>query len=398
MDFPTYIMCKPAGAMCNMACEYCYYLSKKGLYPQQKRTYMTDETLEIFTKEYIAAQPGKDVQFTWHGGEATLRPLEFYKKAVELQRKYGAGYRIENCFQTNGLLINDEWAHFFASNGWLVGLSVDGPAEFHDEYRRLSAGQSSHHRVLRAANILTRNKVDWNAMAVVNDYNADHPDEFYNFFRKELGTQFLQFTPIVERLDTEGNPASVLDDTTSLAPFSVTPEQWGNFLCRVFDLWVTRDVGEFFVQIFDATLANTVGVTPGLCSMAPECGHAAAMEYNGDVYSCDHFVYPEYRLGNIHTESIMSMMGSERQRAFGKAKLLNLSDDCKSCPVLHLCNGECPKNRFLPGHRNYLCAGYRKFFEHSAPAMQFMKRQLEMQLPPSAITGDDEMLHLYWPG
>lgn len=388
-------MCKPAGPMCNMACEYCYYLSKKNFYQESKRTYMSDETLEEFIKQYIAAQPGPDVLFTWHGGEATLRPLSFYKKAVELQKKYGAGRNIDNSFQTNGLLLNDEWCRFFHSQGWLVGLSIDGPQDFHDEYRRLAAGQPSFQRVMRAVNFLNRHNVQWNAMAVVNDYNADFPDEFYNFF-KEIDCHYIQFAPIVERLHADKTIASVNDAAAALAPFSITPRQWGDFLCRVFDLWVTRDVGEYFVQIFDATLANHVGVVPGLCSMAERCGHATAMEYNGDVYCCDHFVFPEYKLGNIHTHSLVDMVKSDKQQAFGRIKDQGLSDKCKGCEYLRLCHGECPKNRILPGGENYLCEGYRQFFKHSAPAMRFMASQLDKQLPPSAITQDDRMMRIYF--
>lgn len=395
MDKPLYVMCKPAGPMCNMACEYCYYLGKKELYTEAKRTYMTDETLEEFIRQYIEAQPGKFVQFTWHGGEATLRPLSFYKRAVELQRKYGEGKQIDNCFQTNGLLLNDEWCRFFHNNGWLVGLSIDGPQDFHDEYRHLAAGQPSHQRVMRAVNFLNRNKVEWNAMAVVNDYNADFPDEFYKFF-KDIECHYIQFAPIVERLRPDSVIASVQEADAELAPFSITPKQWGDFLCRVFDLWVTRDVGEYFVQIFDATLANYVGVTPGLCTMAKHCGHATVMEYNGDVYSCDHFVFPEYKLGNIHTDSLVAMCTSERQNAFGLDKERALAQKCRDCRYLRLCNGECPKNRILPGGENYLCEGYRRFFAHAEPAMKFMADQLAKQLPPSAITQDDEMMRRYF--
>lgn len=388
---PVYVMAKPAGAMCNLACRYCYYLEKKGLYPEQKRTLMTDRTLEQYIRSYIAAQTTSDVQFVWHGGEATIRPIEFYRKAIELQRLYGRGMNIENCLQTNGTLIDDNWARFLKENDWLVGLSIDGPAEFHDEYRRDSAGKPTFLKTIRAAKILTRHGVRWNAMAVVNDYNADYPEEFYDFF-KEIDCHYIQFTPIVERVRPDGNLAHVTDTTPGLrlSDMTVSPQQWGEFLCRVFDRWVRQDVGKVFVQLFDATLANWVGVAPGVCSMAETCGHAAAMEWNGDVYSCDHFVFPEYKLGNIATDTFVNMMGSDRQLRFGDAKKSSLTSQCRQCDYLFACHGECPKNRFAtdregnPGH-NYLCEGYHKFFAHVKPYMDFMAAELRAERAPANV-------------
>lgn len=283
--YPVYVMAKPAGPACNLACEYCYYLDKADLYATRGPKNMSDDTLERYIRSYIESQTLPAVQFTWHGGETMLRPVSFYRRAMELQQRYARGRRIENCIQTNGTLLTEEWCRFLRDNGWLVGISIDGPQEFHDEYRRSRDGRPSFNRVMRAINMLNRYGVDWNAMAVVNDYNADYPEEFYNFF-KQIGCRYIQFTPVVERLSADGHIAAV-DAPGQLAPFSVSPEQWGEFLCRVFDLWVKSDVGETFVQIFDATLANYVGVEPGVCSLASVCGHAGVMEHNGDVYCCD---------------------------------------------------------------------------------------------------------------
>lgn len=387
---PIYVMPKPVGSACNLACEYCYYLEKKGYYPDVRRQLMTEATLEEFVKQYIEAQTAPEVMFTWHGGEATMRPVDFYRKAMEYQKKYAGGRRIENCLQTNGTLLTDEWCLFLKENDWLVGVSIDGPQEFHDEYRRTSGGKASFMNVMRGIKLLQRHGVEWNALAVVNDYNADYPVEFYRFF-KEMGCRFIQFTPVVERI--KGN--NMLADVSvkgDLAPFSVTPEQWGNFLIGVFDEWVKEDVGKIFVQIFDATLANWVGEQPGVCTLAKQCGHAAAMEWNGDVYSCDHFVFPAYKLGNIHDKHIIEMMSSEQQQNFGAAKQAGLPTQCRQCKWLFACNGECPRNRFAvtatgePG-LNYLCEGYRRYFEHVAPYMDFMARELKAQRPPANVNG-----------
>lgn len=384
---PVYVMAKPAGSMCNLACEYCYYLEKSRFYSEPKKQIMTDAMLERFISQYIEAQTLGAVQFTWHGGEALMRPLDFYRKAMELQQRYAGGKQIENCLQTNGLLLTDEWCRFLHDNNWLVGISIDGPQEFHDEYRRNRAGQQSFHRVMKAVRMLQAHGVEWNALAVVNDYNADHPVEFYRFF-KEIGCRYIQFTPIVERL-SGGGLASV-GDSGELAPFSVSPQQWGDFLCGVFDEWVLEDVGQYYVQIFDSTLANWAGVEPGVCTMGSRCGHAAVLEHNGDLYSCDHFVFPQYKLGNITEKTIIEMMMSERQQQFGEAKRASLPRQCRECRFLFACNGECPKNRFAvtadgePG-LNYLCEGYRKYFAHVAPFMDFMKAELDARRAPANV-------------
>lgn len=389
---PLYVMPKAVGSVCNLACKYCYYLEKSNLYKHEPKHVMSEALLEKFVREYIEAQTSPNVMFTWHGGETLMRPLSFYKKAVELQRKYAGGRHIENSIQTNGTLLTDEWCEFFRMNNFLVGVSIDGPQEFHDEYRRNKEGRPSFHKVMNGIGLLNKHGVDWNAMAVVNDYNADYPLEFYHFF-KEIGCHYLQFTPIVERLDPKPDGrklANPLDREAELAPFTVSPEQWGSFLCSIFDEWVRHDVGEYFIQIFDATLANWVGEQPGVCTMAKTCGHAGVMEFNGDVYSCDHFVFPEYKLGNIYQHTLIEMMYSERQLRFGQDKYDTLPQQCKNCNYGFACNGECPKNRFAftadgePG-LNYLCKGYYRFFSHVAPYMDFMKSELEAGRPPANI-------------
>lgn len=390
---PLYVMLKPAGAHCNLACKYCYYLEKSKLYATSQRHLMTDEMLERFTQEYIEAQTMGHVLFTWHGGEPLMRSIDFYKKALTLQQKYARGRHIDNVIQTNGTLLTDEWCEFFAQNHWLVGISIDGPQQYHDHYRQTSAGKPSWERVMHGIRLLNKHHVEWNAMAVVNAYNADHPLEFYHFF-KEHGCQYLQFTPIVERLVThsDGRILASLADQTDIpvADFSVTAEQWGTFLCTIFDEWVRHDVGSIFVEIFDCTLANWMGVAPGICSYSTHCGHAGVMEHNGDVYSCDHFVFPTYKLGNIRDHTLIEMLYGEQQQAFSRLKHASLPRQCKECDMEFACHGECPKNRFLhdrygnPG-LNYLCRGYYQYYTHVAPYMDLMKRELLAQRPPANI-------------
>ena len=390
---PLYVMLKPAGAHCNLACKYCYYLEKNKLYPTAQRHLMSDEMLEQFTREYIEAQTMNQVLFTWHGGEPLLRSIDFYRKALSLQQKYAGGRRIDNVIQTNGTLLTDEWCEFFAQNHWLVGISIDGPQPDHDHYRLTAAGKPSWKKVMQGIKLLKKHGVEWNAMAVVNAYNVNHPLEFYRFF-KENGCQFLQFTPIVERLTRHEDGrtlASLADkDEISLSEASVAPEQWGYFLCAIFDEWVRKDVGKIFVEIFDCTLANWMGISPGICAYSKECGHAGVMEHNGDVYSCDHFVFPEYKLGNIRDHSLIDMLYGEQQQEFSRLKHRSLPRQCKECDMEFACHGECPKNRFTKDKYgdsglNYLCPGYYHYYQHVAPYMDYMKQELMSQRPPSNI-------------
>ena len=391
---PLYVMAKPAGARCNLACRYCYYLEKGDYYASSSEgPFMTDATLERYIQEYIQTQTSREINFTWHGGEPLMRPLDFYRKAVALQARYGSGRQIANCLQTNGLLLNDDWCRFLHDEGWLVGLSIDGTQAMHDAYRQGRNGAPSWERVMRAVELLERHHVEWNAMATVHQANAEQPLEFYSFFRNTLGCRYLQFTPIVERLLQEGEKtwlAQVGDEDCRLAPYSVLPHQWGNFLCAIFDEWVRHDVGYTFVQLFDATLAGWMGVAPGVCVYAEECGHAAVMEHNGDVYSCDHFVFPRHRLGNIHTHTLPQMLYGPQQTAFSRLKRDALPRQCRLCPWLKACHGECPRLRFAraadgePG-LNFLCAGYQRYFSHVAPYMDFMAQALCNDQPASII-------------
>ena len=390
---PLYVMLKPAGAHCNLACKYCYYLEKNKLYPTAQRHLMSDEMLEQFTREYIEAQAMSQVLFTWHGGEPLLRSIDFYRKALSLQQKYAGGRRIDNVIQTNGTLLTDEWCEFFAQNHWLVGISIDGPQAYHDHYRLTAAGKPSWQKVMQGIKLLKKHGVEWNAMAVVNAYNVNHPLEFYRFF-KENGCQFLQFTPIVERQTRheDGRTLASLADKNEipLSEASVTPEQWGYFLSAIFDEWVRKDVGKIFVEIFDCTLANWMGVSPGICAYSKECGHAGVMEHNGDVYSCDHFVFPEYKLGNIRDHSLIDMLYGEQQQEFSRLKHSSLPRQCKECDMEFACHGECPKNRFMKDKYgdsglNYLCPGYYHYYQHVAPYMDYMKQELMSQRPPSNI-------------
>ncbi|MDR1722751.1 MAG: anaerobic sulfatase-maturation protein [Tannerella sp.] len=374
---PLYVMLKPIGAVCNLRCRYCYYLEKKDLYPDAANYVMSEDLLEEFIRQYLESQTIPQVLFTWHGGETLMRNISFYKKALELQRQYGRGRQIDNVLQTNGVLLTDDWCRFFKDNNFLIGISVDGPQHCHDHYRRDREGRPSFFKVMKGISLLKKHGVEFNVMGVVNDYNADYPLEFYNFF-KEQECHYIQFAPIVETID--GKPA----------PWNVPAKKWGDFLIAVFDEWVRNDVGTYYVQYFDATLANWTGEKPGVCTMAKTCGHAGVMEFNGDVYSCDHFVYPEYRLGNIRCRTLTEMMYSDRQLRFGADKYDTLPQQCLDCQYLFACNGECPKNRIAktadgaPG-LNYLCEGYYAFFDHVAPSMDFMKNELMHRRPPANI-------------
>ena len=391
-NHPLYIMLKPAGSLCNLRCKYCYYTEKGNLYKDDCNHIMSDAILEKFTKEYIEAQTSPNILFSWHGGESLMRPISFYKQALKLQRIYGYGLHIDNCIQTNGTLLTDEWCKFFHENNFLVGISIDGPQEYHDEYRKTATNRPTFKQVMKGIELLNKYGVEWNAMAVVNNLNVNDPLGFYHFF-KDIDCHFIQFAPIVERFVTRTDGLTLapgMQEGGRLANFSITAQQWGNFLCTIFDEWVKNDVGNYFIQLFDATLANWMGVSPGICSLAKECGHAGIMEYNGDVYSCDHFVFPEYLLGNICNQTITQMMYSQKQQDFAKMKNSLLPKQCKECDFLFACHGECPKNRFIKDKYgnaglNYLCKGYHMFFEHVAPYMDYMKNELEAKRSPANV-------------
>lgn len=374
---PLYVMLKPVGSLCNLKCTYCYYLDKKDLYPSSGKHELSEALLEQFIRQYLESQTVQSVLFTWHGGEPLLRGIPFYRKAMQLQRQYGRGLQIDNTLQTNGTLLTDEWCRFFKEHGFLIGISVDGMQPFHDSYRRSADGRPSFVQVMKGIELLYKHGVEFNIMGVVNDLNVDYPLEFYRFF-KQIGAHFIQFAPIVERFP-DGR----------ITPWSVAPGKWGDFLIAIFNDWVRTDVGNYYVNYFDCALANWMGVPPGICIFAENCGHAGVMEFNGDLYSCDHFVYPEYKLGNLKEKSLIEMMYSPQQQEFGLNKSAGLSIQCKQCEYLFACRGECPKNRIdkTPAGEplNYLCPGYHKFFKHISPYMDFMEKELREGRAPANI-------------
>lgn len=384
-------MIKPTGSVCNLDCKYCFYLEKEKLYPERKSNYrMSEETLELFIKQHIDAQDVDEVIFAWQGGEPTLMGLAFYRQAVELQRRYAAGKKIVNTFQTNGILIDDEWAVFFRQHNFLVGISVDGDAALHDEWRVSRSGKPTHAKVEQAINSLVRHGVEFNTLTVVSQSNMRHPQRVYAYL-KSVGSRYMQFIPLVERgVQSEGALAHPRDRHSIMTPWSVEALQFGHFLNAIFDIWVREDIGDIGIQLFEQTLAAWCGLPPQVCIFAPVCGSAFAMEMNGDVYNCDHFVYPQYRLGNIHEVTLREMNNSDQNRRFGDDKSQLLAKECHSCQWLFACYGGCPKHRFLPSrsgqlNQNYLCVGYKAFFSHTAPAMKMMKVLYENNLSPAEI-------------
>jgi uncharacterized protein len=367
-----HVLVKPRGPVCNLACEYCYYLPKEDLYPDAD-FHMPDEVLEAFTRQYIEAQRVPEITFGWQGGEPLLMGLDFFQRAMALQEAHRKpGMRVTNALQTNGTLLDDAWCGFFREHGFLVGLSLDGPREVHDVYRLDKGGRPSFERVMAGLAYLKQHKVEFNILTTVHAANAARPVEVYRFLRDEVGTQFIQFIPIVVR------------DGDGVSPQSVSAKQYGDFLIGVFDEWVRRDVGRVFVQIFDVALAAWTGHRPGLCVFEPTCGNALVLEHNGDLYSCDHFVEPRYRLGNILETPLIEMVGSEQQLRFGTDKRDTLPKVCRACEVRFVCNGACPKNRLEAG-LNHLCAGYKAFFKHIDEPMRFMAAELKARRPPANI-------------
>jgi len=398
-----HVMTKPIGPICNLDCTYCFYLEKEKLFPSNENFRMKDEVLEHYIRQYIESQNVPEISFAWQGGEPTLLGVNYFRRIVELQSKYANGKRIQNALQTNGTLLTDEWCEFLLANQFLVGLSIDGPARLHDAYRVTKKGGGSYAKVISGLRLLKKHGVEFNTLTVVNRANSKHPLDVYRFLR-DIGSGFIQFIPLVERLpDAEAKALDLdlatpprLDGSAASAPrlpvteWSVEPKQYGIFLCTIFDEWVKKDVGKTFVQIFDVTLGNWVGQGGGLCVFSEKCGTAMAMEHNGDVYSCDHFVYPHYKLGNIMHQSLGDMVSSEFQRQFGEDKKSTLPQYCLTCDVRHLCHGECPKHRFIQtpdgeAGLNYFCAAYKQFFAHSRPAMLEMADLLRQRRPPTDI-------------
>ena len=405
-------MIKPVGSACNCDCDYCYYLGKANLYGGHQPK-MSDELLERYISQYIEAVQVPVVTFCWHGGEPLLAGLDFYEKAVVIQNRYRGIKQIENSLQTNGLLINSEWCDFFRRNNFLIGLSLDGPKDIHDAYRRDRGGHPTFDRVMRSLELMAISGVEYNTLSTINDRCAGRGREVYRFMRSV--SRYMQFLPVVEMVkettNTHSQPTSgfatnlhascdcrtkrtaIVPPSTSgasIAPWSITPKAFGRFMCDVFDEWIIHDVGARFVQLFDITLAQWCGVQPSQCAFCPTCGDGLVVEHNGDVYMCDHFVYPEYRLGNIGKEHLRDLQRKPELFRFGIEKRNSLPSECRRCVHLFACQGECPKHRFATTRRgekglNTLCEGYKQFFSHSAPYMQQMRHLLEQGMEASHI-------------
>lgn len=388
---------KPIGSNCNLKCTYCYYLDKGLLYPKtsNKMDIMSDELLEEYIRQYLSANDSEQVTFCWHGGEPLLAGVDFYRKAMKLQKRYGRGKKIENTLQTNGTLINEEWCKFFAANNFLVGLSLDGPEDIHDSYRKNVGGAPTFGRIMRSVEQMTRLGVEFNTLSVINNLCEGRGLEIYNFF-KSIGSRFMQFLPAVElAAPVEGIERPVIQSPFTgegqVTPWSVSPAGFGQFMIDIYDEWIRKDVGSYYVQLFDVTLAQFYGVPPALCAFSKSCGDGLVVEWNGDVYSCDHFVYPEYKLGNISQDELKTMYGSQKQFLFGLSKRNSLAEECTRCKYYFACTGGCPKHRFGKieegeSHaKNYLCEGYKMFFEHAAPTMTKMSDYINRQIPPAKI-------------
>lgn len=387
---------KPIGSSCNMRCEYCYYLDKALLYDNNQPP-MSDELLKEYIRQYIEANDVDLVTFCWHGGEPLMAGRKFYEKAMRYQNQFAGNKKIENTIQTNGLLMDSDWCRFFKANNFLVGISLDGPQDIHDAYRKNVGGKPTFNRVMKAVELMTRHGVEFNTLSVVNDKCHGRGLEVYNFF-KSIGSRFMQFLPAVEFISSEelkslGGRGRILSPNDAslgaVSPWSVGAVEYGEFMCDIFDEWIRKDVGKYYVQMFDATLANWYGAQPGLCAFSRNCGTGLAVEHNGDVYSCDHFVYPEYKLGNITEKSLSTMYISKQQFDFGVSKRSSLPNSCSSCNFYFACTGGCPKHRFGNTEENsrvnYLCEGYKKFFIHVKDDMDRMCFFLKNSQAPANI-------------
>lgn len=391
-----HLMAKPSGPACNLDCTYCFYLEKEALHDVRSTRRMSDEVLDAYVRQTIAATPAdQPVLFAWQGGEPTLLGLPFYRRALALQQRYAGGRAVENSFQTNGTLIDEDWARFLSDNGFLVGLSLDGPQDIHDHHRRYRSGAPSHHLVMAALERLQRHGVAYNVLACVDRNSSRYPQKTYGWLKAQ-GVEYIQFTPVVERIAGPAYAAAGLTlegpsgtEGGGVAPFSVKPREWGRFLTTVFDEWRRKDVGKVFVMNFEWTLAALVGAPGVVCVHQPECGRALVVEHDGAVYSCDHFVYPEYRLGDLTREPLAGMIESARQREFGTAKRETLPVECRTCPQLDLCWGGCPKHRFLPSRDgkglNWLCQGYLHYLDHARPWLEMAAALLAAGRDPREI-------------
>lgn len=397
---PFHLMAKPAGPHCNMACEYCFYTEKNALFSGGESWRMPDDVLDAYIRQVAEALPGPEVQYAFQGGEPTLAGLDFFRRVVELAEKYAAGRRISYALQTNGLLIDDEWCAFLADNNFLVGVSIDGPKWIHDRYRKDRKGATQFDAVLKAVECMKKHGVEFNTLTVVNKLNARHGPEVYRFL-KSLGVKHMQFIPLVER---RADPAAVelglvlaappdregASSSTSVMPWTVRSEDYGEFLCRIFDEWVRNDVGSIFVQTFEVALGGWMGLGSGMCVYSERCGRALILEHNGDVYACDHYVYPAYLRGNILKKHLREMVDSDEQIQFGNDKADLLPRYCRECKWLFACRGACPKHRFMrakggEGGLNYLCAGHKRFFAYIDPHMKTLAGLIRDGRPAQAI-------------
>ncbi len=390
-----HILTKPIGPICNLDCKYGFYLEKEVLYPGASKWAMAEDVLESYIRQYIEQQDSQVIHFAWQGGEPTLLGVDYFRKVIALQSKYANGKRIENAFQTNGVLLNDAWGRLFSEHSFLVGISIDGPRELHDAYRVDKGGQPTFDRVMRGIETLRKHRVAFNTLTTVHRKNSYHPLDVYRFL-KQNGSGYLQFIPIVERISSRTTEHGMVlvspgfSEQAAVSNWSVEAKQFGRFLCAIFDEWVRNDVGRIFVQLFDVSLQMWAGLEAGLCIFRKTCGSALAIEHNGDLYSCDHFVYPENRLGNIMESALGVMVASPQQVRFGQDKNDALPEYCRQCDVRFACNGECPKHRFLKtpdgeAGLNYLCEGYKKFFHHIDPYMRFMAQRLHQQQAPAQV-------------
>jgi uncharacterized protein len=397
-----HLMAKPTGAVCNLDCSYCFFLSKEMLYPGS-RFRMADELLETYLRQLIESHArAPEVTIAWQGGEPTLMGLEFFRRSVELAQRYlRPGQRAAYTIQTNATKLDAEWAEFFTEHGFLVGISIDGPREIHDAYRVTKGGRGSFDQVMRGLGYLREGGVEWNALTTIHAANCDRGREVYCFLRDQCGARFVQFIPIIERVAEASEDGTAPWTSWRDRPLyvqhgdrvtgrSVTAEQYGRFLIDVFEEWIRRDVGEVYVQMFDVALANWVGAPPGLCIHSETCGLALALEHTGDLYCCDHFVEPSFKLGNIRETHMLELVSSPQQRQFGLNKRASLPRYCRECDVRFACHGGCPKDRFIdtpdgePG-LNYLCAGYKDFFHHVDSPMRFMADQLRRDGAPAEV-------------
>lgn len=386
-----HLMAKPVGPMCNLNCSYCFYLEKQDLF-EQKSHLMNDQILETYIEKYIESQKSSQVDFTWQGGEPTLAGLDFYQKAIKFQQVYGKGKQINNSLQTNGTLINDKWCRFLAKYDFLVGLSLDGPFETHNIYRKDKEGHNTFHLVENAIRLFKKYKIEFNILTTVNRINSQKPLALYNYYKKK-GIQFIQFIPIVERINVEDMEHSEIaksllhlaspnmkGDACKVTTWSVEADAYADFLITLFDEWVNNDVGRIFIMNFEWALTSAIHGVSGTCHFADKCGTAGIIEHNGDVYACDHFVYPAYKIGNVMEDDLSEIFNSKKQLAFGNEKQKSLSNECMSCEVLRLCNGGCPKYRFENG-QNYLCKAYKKFFNHLMPYAKVAKKLIHQGRP-----------------